>query len=98
MMSGNPHLRITTLGVARGVVCIALLLDALWATSPHCFVLGPSPPAFANSASSERADTEPITFYKHIAPIVYQSCAPCHRPGEPGPFPLLVMDVISLLV
>jgi len=35
------------------------------------------------------AQAEPITFYKHIAPIVYQSCAPCHRPGEPGPFPLL---------
>jgi tetratricopeptide (TPR) repeat protein len=32
---------------------------------------------------------EPITFYKQVAPIVYQSCAPCHRPGEPGPFPLL---------
>jgi tetratricopeptide (TPR) repeat protein len=32
---------------------------------------------------------EPITFYKHIAPIVYHSCAPCHRAGEPGPFPLL---------
>ena len=35
------------------------------------------------------AQAEPITFYKHIAPIVYHSCAPCHRPGEPGPFPLL---------
>ena len=35
------------------------------------------------------AEAEPITFYKHVAPIVYQSCAPCHRPGEPGPFPLL---------
>ena len=32
---------------------------------------------------------DPITFYKQIAPIVYHSCAPCHRPGEPGPFPLL---------
>ena len=30
-----------------------------------------------------------VTFYKQIAPIVYHSCAPCHRPGEPGPFPLL---------
>src|SRR5579862_3378565 len=29
------------------------------------------------------------TFYRNVAPIVYQSCAPCHRPGEPGPFPLL---------
>ncbi|MGA2738508.1 MAG: tetratricopeptide repeat protein [Bryobacteraceae bacterium] len=35
------------------------------------------------------AQAEPITFYRQIAPIVYQSCAPCHRPGEPGPFPLL---------
>ncbi len=35
------------------------------------------------------AQAEPITFYKHIAPIVYRSCAPYHRPGEPGPFPLL---------
>jgi hypothetical protein len=35
------------------------------------------------------AQAEPITFYKQVAPIVYQSCAPCHRPGEPGPFPLL---------
>lgn len=32
---------------------------------------------------------EPVSFYKHIAPIVYHSCAPCHRPGEPGPFSLL---------
>jgi len=30
-----------------------------------------------------------ITFYRNIAPVVYHSCAPCHRPGEPGPFPLL---------
>jgi len=38
------------------------------------------------------AQAAPITFYKHIAPIVYHSCAPCHRPGEPGPFPLLTYD------
>jgi Flp pilus assembly protein TadD len=35
------------------------------------------------------AQAEPLTFYRHIAPIVYQSCVPCHRPGESGPFPLL---------
>ena len=29
------------------------------------------------------------TFAHDIAPIVYRSCAPCHRPGEAGPFPLL---------
>lgn len=29
------------------------------------------------------------TFAHDIAPIVYKSCSPCHRPGEAGPFPLL---------
>jgi hypothetical protein len=29
------------------------------------------------------------TFNRDIAPIVHAHCAPCHRPGEPGPFPLL---------
>jgi|HubBroStandDraft_1064217.scaffolds.fasta_scaffold05035_3 Flp pilus assembly protein TadD len=41
------------------------------------------------------ARAEPITFYKHIAPIVYHSCAPCHRPGEPGPFPLLTYTDVN---
>ncbi len=30
-----------------------------------------------------------ITFNKEIAPIVFQNCSPCHRPGESAPFPLL---------
>jgi tetratricopeptide (TPR) repeat protein len=30
-----------------------------------------------------------VTFNRDIAPIVYKYCAPCHRPGEAGPFPLL---------
>ena len=29
------------------------------------------------------------TFYRNIAPIIYQNCSSCHRPGESGPFPLL---------
>ena len=32
---------------------------------------------------------EPITFNKHIAPLMFQHCSPCHRPGEAAPFPLL---------
>lgn len=32
---------------------------------------------------------EPVTFNKHIAPIVLAKCAGCHRPGEVGPFSLL---------
>jgi Flp pilus assembly protein TadD len=30
-----------------------------------------------------------VTFSKDIAPILFQYCAPCHRPGEAGPFSLL---------
>jgi Flp pilus assembly protein TadD len=30
-----------------------------------------------------------ITYYKHIAPILLEHCAPCHRLGEAGPFSLL---------
>jgi tetratricopeptide (TPR) repeat protein/mono/diheme cytochrome c family protein len=32
---------------------------------------------------------QPLTFAHDIAPIIYQDCAPCHRPGEAGPFSLL---------
>ena len=35
---------------------------------------------------------EPVNFTKHIAPILFEYCAPCHRPGEAGPFPLLTYD------
>ena len=31
----------------------------------------------------------PVTFNRDIAPIVFESCTPCHRPGESGPFSLL---------
>jgi Flp pilus assembly protein TadD len=34
-------------------------------------------------------DAQPVTFNRDIAPIVFHSCAPCHRPGEAAPFSLL---------
>ncbi|HTS27940.1 MAG TPA: tetratricopeptide repeat protein [Bryobacteraceae bacterium] len=33
-----------------------------------------------------------VTFSKDIAPLVFEHCAACHRPGEAGPFPLLTYD------
>jgi Tfp pilus assembly protein PilF len=33
-----------------------------------------------------------VTYYREIAPILFQNCAPCHRPGQSGPFPLLTYD------
>ncbi|MDW8052739.1 MAG: redoxin domain-containing protein [Armatimonadota bacterium] len=30
-----------------------------------------------------------VTYAEHIAPILHKKCAPCHHPGDIGPFPLL---------
>src|SRR5258708_6209610 len=35
---------------------------------------------------------EQVTFYQHLAPILYKECATCHRPGESGPFSLLTYE------
>lgn len=43
------------------------------------FARGPHPPDFAHD----------------IAPIVYKNCAPCHRPGQPGPFYLLTYSDVK---
>ncbi len=38
---------------------------------------------------TQRAAPPPITFNHDIAPILFRTCARCHRPGEAGPFSLL---------
>lgn len=35
---------------------------------------------------------ETVTYSEHIAPILYQHCAACHRPGEAAPFSLLTYN------
>jgi tetratricopeptide (TPR) repeat protein/mono/diheme cytochrome c family protein len=46
--------------------------------------------AFGAAACSRPAPPPaPVTFNKDIAPILFTNCAPCHRPGEVAPFPLL---------
>src|SRR5262245_33304801 len=42
-------------------------------------------------ASSPSVNPNP-TFTSDIAPITLKNCAPCHRPGEAGPFPLLTYE------
>jgi mono/diheme cytochrome c family protein len=36
-----------------------------------------------------------VTFNKDIAPLVFQHCSSCHRPGEVAPFPLLSYRDVS---
>jgi len=47
------------------------------------------------SSSGPDAPAATVTFNRDIAPIVYQYCAACHRPGEAGPFPLLTYQDVK---
>lgn len=47
------------------------------------------------SSTSGAVDSASVTFNRQIAPIIYQNCSVCHRPGEAAPFSLLsYADVI----
>jgi Tfp pilus assembly protein PilF len=48
----------------------------------------------ASYALAQPANT-PITFNRDVAPIIYQNCSICHRPGESGPFSLLTYDDVK---
>lgn len=35
------------------------------------------------------SDLSNVTWSEQVAPLIYRTCTPCHRPGESGPFNLL---------
>jgi hypothetical protein len=39
--------------------------------------------------NGQKSDPPEVTFAKDVAPIVYESCVYCHRPGEVAPFSML---------
>jgi tetratricopeptide (TPR) repeat protein len=41
---------------------------------------------------SAQSAAEPVTFNRDVAPILYENCASCHRPGEAAPFSLLTYE------
>jgi Flp pilus assembly protein TadD/mono/diheme cytochrome c family protein len=45
--------------------------------------------AARQSASPPAASPQQVTYTRDIAPILFHSCASCHRPGEAAPFSLL---------
>lgn len=36
-----------------------------------------------------------VTFSEHIAPIIFENCTPCHRPGQSGPFSLITFRDVA---
>ena len=49
--------------------------------------------ALANAADNGKSAA--VTFTEHIAPIVFNHCSTCHRPGEAAPFALLSYDEVK---
>lgn len=45
--------------------------------------------ACAMLSACGRPSSAPVTFNRHVAPIVFANCVTCHRPGGDGPFSLL---------
>ena len=42
--------------------------------------------------ASSKPLPEKVTFAEHVAPILFQNCSRCHRPGEAAPFSLLTYE------
>jgi len=59
-------------------------------------LLGPFVAVLSAQTVSSATDTVPLapTFTKDVAPILYASCAGCHRPGEVAPMSLLSYDEV----
>ncbi len=69
---------ILSLGVALGGLCIAALRTDFRERKPQ---------SRGESKPSGRAAS--VTFNRDVAPIVFEKCAGCHRPGQAAPFALL---------
>jgi cytochrome c-type biogenesis protein CcmH/NrfG len=65
--------------------CVLLFGAPAWIAAQHKKTV-------AQPVSSQIPAERQITFNREIAPIVFRSCAICHRPGEAGPFPLLTYN------
>ncbi len=58
------------------------------------FALAASVLAAGTSNLSGAAPVAKPTFTEHIAPIIFQNCVSCHRPGEAAPFSLQTYDQV----
>ena len=43
-------------------------------------------------AGAAQPTEQPVTFAEHVAPILYERCTTCHRPGQVGPMSLLTYE------
>jgi tetratricopeptide (TPR) repeat protein len=77
--------RYADIGVDRVQPTRRELHDVLKAIDEGRSVLVPSAPAVGCIVG----DFQPVTFSRDVAPVLFDKCTTCHRPGGPGPFSLV---------
>ncbi len=90
---------ITSRGINTFILSLLALAIAIAAAGSHVFAgsstPGQTPASKVPSAAAAKTSSKSVTFNRDIAPIVFHNCAPCHRPGEAGPFPLLTYEDVK---
>lgn len=74
----HPLRKGLALVVPAGLVSLAAL------TAPIAGAGGGTEPAAPRATAADA----PVTFAEHVAPIIFNNCTSCHRPGEAAPFSL----------
>jgi len=71
--------------IINSICCTALgAMLLMWAGCKHK----------ENTEGDTIALPEVVTFSEHIAPIIFENCTPCHRPGSAGPFAFTNYDEV----
>ena len=85
------------IGYARSAPLRSYLRDALnsLAGGRPITVSATSAPGCFINPNPEMVESNELTYYRDVAPIVQENCQVCHRPGESGPFPLLSFYDVS---
>ena len=78
---GGSTAAVVKSGIIRAILTLSVLILATGGCGDGSAT--PSPVTFNQS---------PVTFNKDIAPILFDNCAPCHRPAQAAPFSLLTYD------
>ena len=69
-------------GSAALTLTTGCLIAALWLSAD-------------SQSAPQAARAGAVTFSEHIAPILYENCVTCHRPGEAAPFSLISYEDVA---
>jgi len=79
---GKPRQMPTTYDLKEAMIAVVA------GKNPEVAKTSPVGCIFEEAATKPGKTPEKVTYTRHIAPILFQNCVACHRPGEVAPFAL----------